>query len=47
MLYYFAGDQAPGDTNGVGIPEWYPVSPEGEAVGEDESGFSSDPGYDY
>lgn len=32
-LYYFAGDQAPGDTNGQGIGDvWYVVSPEGEPV---------------
>lgn len=32
-LYYFAGDEAPGDTNGQGIGEvWYVVSPEGEPV---------------
>lgn len=32
LLYYFAGDQAPGDANGVGIPDWYAVSPDGEAI---------------
>jgi predicted lipoprotein with Yx(FWY)xxD motif len=32
LLYYFAGDQAPGDTNGVGIPDWYAVAPDGEAI---------------
>jgi len=32
-LYYFAGDDAPGDTNGQGIGEvWYVVSPEGEPI---------------
>jgi predicted lipoprotein with Yx(FWY)xxD motif len=36
LLYYFASDEAPGDTNGVGIPSWYPVDPAGEAIGEDE-----------
>jgi predicted lipoprotein with Yx(FWY)xxD motif len=32
LLYYFAGDQAPGDTNGVGIPSWYAVNPAGDAI---------------
>jgi predicted lipoprotein with Yx(FWY)xxD motif len=32
LLYYFAGDQAPGDTNGVGLPDWYPVNPAGDAI---------------
>jgi predicted lipoprotein with Yx(FWY)xxD motif len=32
-LYYFAGDEAPGDTNGQGlIDAWYVVSPEGEPI---------------
>ena len=32
-LYYFGGDQAPGDTNGQGLSDvWYVVSPEGEPV---------------
>jgi predicted lipoprotein with Yx(FWY)xxD motif len=32
LLYYFAGDEAPGDTNGVGLPDWYPVDPAGNAI---------------
>jgi len=32
LLYYFAGDEAAGDTNGVGLPDWYAVSPAGEAI---------------
>lgn len=32
LLYYFAGDQVPGDTNGVGIPSWYAVNPSGSAI---------------
>lgn len=32
LLYYFAGDQAAGDTNGVGLPDWYAVSPAGDAI---------------
>jgi predicted lipoprotein with Yx(FWY)xxD motif len=32
-LYYFAGDEAPGDTNGQGLQGiWYVVSPSGEAI---------------
>jgi predicted lipoprotein with Yx(FWY)xxD motif len=32
LLYYFAGDQAAGDTNGIGIPDWYAVDPAGNAI---------------
>jgi len=32
LLYYFAGDEAPGDTNGVDIPSWFAVTPAGEAA---------------
>jgi predicted lipoprotein with Yx(FWY)xxD motif len=32
LLYYFAGDRAPGDTNGVGIAYWYLVDPNGTAA---------------
>ena len=32
LLYYFAGDQAPGDTNGISIPSWYAVNPAGTAI---------------
>jgi predicted lipoprotein with Yx(FWY)xxD motif len=32
-LYYFAGDQAAGDTNGQGVGDvWFVVSPEGEPI---------------
>lgn len=32
-LYYFAGDSAPGDTNGQGLNDvWFAVSPTGEAI---------------
>lgn len=34
LLYSFSGDEAPGDVNGLEIPEWYPVDAEGNAVGE-------------
>jgi predicted lipoprotein with Yx(FWY)xxD motif len=34
-LYYFAGDSAPGDTNGQGVGEvWYAVAPGGDAVAQ-------------
>ncbi|HSJ70947.1 MAG TPA: hypothetical protein VLA29_04780 [Acidimicrobiia bacterium] len=37
-LYYFAGDAAPGDTNGQGLNEiWYVVSPDGVAIGMETS----------
>ena len=32
LLYYFAGDEAPGDTNGTSVPSWFAVSPDGEAI---------------
>jgi predicted lipoprotein with Yx(FWY)xxD motif len=32
LLYYFAGDQAPGDVNGAGIPSWYAVDAAGTAI---------------
>ena len=32
LLYFFAQDTAPGDTNGVGKPDWYAVDPAGEAI---------------
>jgi predicted lipoprotein with Yx(FWY)xxD motif len=32
LLYYFAGDLVAGDLNGVGIPDWYAVTPAGEAA---------------
>ncbi len=35
LLYYFAGDQAAGDTNGVGLPDWYTVDPAGDAIETD------------
>lgn len=32
-LYYFAGDEAPGDTNGQGLNDvWFVVAPSGEAI---------------
>jgi predicted lipoprotein with Yx(FWY)xxD motif len=32
-LYFFSGDQAPGDTNGQGIGDvWFVVSPAGDAI---------------
>jgi predicted lipoprotein with Yx(FWY)xxD motif len=35
LLYTFSGDSAPGDVNGLGIPEWYPVNAQGEAIDAD------------
>lgn len=35
LLYRFSGDTAPGDTNGVGIPQWYAVAPNGTAIETD------------
>jgi predicted lipoprotein with Yx(FWY)xxD motif len=32
LLYYFAGDEAPGDVNGTAIPDWFAVDPSGEAI---------------
>lgn len=32
LLYYYAGDSAPGDTNGLSIPGWHVVSPLGTAM---------------
>lgn len=32
LLYYFAGDQAPGDSNGTSVPSWYAVRPDGSAI---------------
>jgi predicted lipoprotein with Yx(FWY)xxD motif len=37
LLYYFAGDRSPGDTNRVGIPSWYAVDPSGQAIGADDT----------
>ncbi len=36
LLYYFAGDTQPGDSNGVGIPAWYLLDASGNAI-EDET----------
>jgi predicted lipoprotein with Yx(FWY)xxD motif len=35
LLYSFSGDEAPGDVNGLQIPEWYPVDAQGNAIDED------------
>jgi predicted lipoprotein with Yx(FWY)xxD motif len=32
LLYTFSGDSAPGDATGIGIPDWYPVDPAGDAI---------------
>ncbi|MCS7221609.1 MAG: hypothetical protein N0A15_09980 [Anaerolineae bacterium] len=32
-LYYFVGDEKPGDTNGQGVREvWFVISPQGEKI---------------
>ena len=40
-LYYYAGDSAPGDTEGQDVEafgaEWYALGPSGQAIEEDES----------
>jgi len=33
LLYYFAGDKASGDANGVWIPAWYLLDANGDKVG--------------
>ena len=41
LLYTYSGDSAPGDVKGIGIPDWYPVSPSGAKVDkEDDHGNS-------
>jgi predicted lipoprotein with Yx(FWY)xxD motif len=35
LLYYFSGDTAPGDVNGLQIPSWYPVDADGNAIDAD------------
>jgi predicted lipoprotein with Yx(FWY)xxD motif len=32
LLYFFAGDSAPGDLNGTKIPNWYPVAASGNKI---------------
>jgi predicted lipoprotein with Yx(FWY)xxD motif len=32
LLYYYAGDSAPGQTNGVGIPTWFLLGPVGNQM---------------
>jgi predicted lipoprotein with Yx(FWY)xxD motif len=41
LLYSYSGDAAPGDVKGVGIPNWYPVSPSGVKVDKEDAGTSS------
>lgn len=55
-LYYFAGDEAPGDVNGQGLgpdnAKWYLISPAGEAIqgaagsSNGDTGGGGDPGDD-
>ena len=44
LLYHYSGDTAPGDVHGIGIPNWYPVSPSGDKVDKADGG-SSNGGY--
>jgi predicted lipoprotein with Yx(FWY)xxD motif len=52
-LYYFSGDQQPGDTNGQGIGGvWFTVTPAGELIGATADRAAGDAGkgdasYDY
>lgn len=53
-LYYFAGDQAEGDTNGQGVGDvWFVVGPDGSAITEasadtaDSADQGDSSGYDY
>jgi predicted lipoprotein with Yx(FWY)xxD motif len=32
FMYYFSGDTAPGDTKGVGIPNWFLLGPRGNQM---------------
>lgn len=32
LLYYFAGDSAPGQVNGTKVPSWYPVNAKGDKI---------------
>lgn len=41
LLYSYSGDSAPGDVKGIGIPNWYPVSPSGAKVDKDDDKPSS------
>ncbi len=45
LLYTYSGDAAPGDVKGIGIPNWYPVSPSGDKVDHDDDAGTSNPGY--
>lgn len=47
LLYFYSGDTAPGDVKGVGIPNWYPVSPSGSKVDKDSGDKGGSSGYSY
>lgn len=50
LLYFFANDQAAGDTNGTKIPNWYAVDKDGnsiEAAAETSTTKASSGGYGY
>jgi predicted lipoprotein with Yx(FWY)xxD motif len=44
LLYYFSGDTAPGDANGVDIPNWHAVDPEGNAITGDSPAMTDSSG---
>jgi predicted lipoprotein with Yx(FWY)xxD motif len=41
LLYYFSGDQAAGDLNGVSVPSWYAVDGAGKAIEDSGSGTTT------
>ena len=45
LLYTYSGDAASGDVHGLGIPNWYPVSPSGDKVDKEDGQGSSNGGY--
>ncbi len=45
-LYYFANDQAPGDTNGQGLNDvWFVLGPDGEPIRDANAASGQDRGY--
>ena len=47
LLYTFSGDKAPGDVNGISIPDWYPVSPSGNKVDHEDDATTTTANYGY
>jgi predicted lipoprotein with Yx(FWY)xxD motif len=46
-LYVFSGDQAPGDTNGEGVEDFFAISPTGQKVEKSGETKSGGGGYGY